>query len=236
MTNMTRDRIVVYGLLAAAVVLALTRHVVSSRTVLLIAVVVPSIILHEVSHGVAALAFGDDTAKRAGRLTLNPIPHIDPFGTILLPALLALSSLGVFGYAKPVPIDPSRMRNPRNDAVWVSLAGPATNIVLALLAALWLRAVHPFALATDFGPWRVRIPVAFGIVNVVLAVFNLLPIPPLDGSSVITRFLPEAWHDGWATLQKYGMVVLIVIVLLRPQALSRVFNPALNLWVRVISR
>jgi Zn-dependent protease len=234
MTNMTRDRIIVYGLLAAAAVLALTRNVVSSRTLLLIAVVVPSIILHEVSHGVAALAFGDDTAKRAGRLTLNPIPHIDPFGTILLPALLALSSLGVFGYAKPVPIDPSRMRHPRNDAVWVSLAGPATNIVLALLAALWLRAVHPFALATDFGPWRVRIPVAFGIVNVVLAVFNLLPIPPLDGSSVITRFLPKAWHDGWGTLQKYGMLVLIVIVLLRPQALSRVFNPALNLWVRVI--
>jgi Zn-dependent protease len=201
---------------------------------LLIAVVVPSIILHEVSHGVAALAFGDDTAKRAGRLTLNPIPHIDPFGTILLPALLALSSLGVFGYAKPVPIDPSRMRHPRNDAVWVSLAGPATNIVLALLAAIWLRAVHPIALATDFGPWRVRIPVAFGIVNVVLAVFNLLPIPPLDGSSVITRFLPKTWQSGWGTLQKYGMLVLIVIVLLRPQALSRVFNPALNLWVRVI--
>jgi Zn-dependent protease len=202
MTTVTRDRIIVYGLLAAAAVLALTRNVVSSRTLLLIAVVVPSIILHEVSHGVAALAFGDDTAKRAGRLTLNPIPHIDPFGTILLPALLALSSLGVFGYAKPVPIDPSRMRHPRNDAVWVSLAGPATNIVLAFLAALWLRAVHPFALTTDFGPWGVRILVAFGIVNVVLAVFNLLPIPPLDGSSVITRFLPEAWQHGWGTLQK----------------------------------
>jgi len=167
---------------------------------------------------------------------LNPIPHIDPFGTVILPALLALSSLGVIGFAKPVPINPSRMRHPRNDAVWVSLAGPATNATLALLAALWLRRSGEFfALSPDIGPWRLRIPIAFGIVNVVLAVFNLLPIPPLDGSSVVGRFVPKAWRNGWDTLNRYGMFVLIGIFLLKPQAFSHVFGPALRLWARLIT-
>jgi Zn-dependent protease len=230
----TRDRIIVFGILAVVVGVVVARHVVTSTTLLLIAVAIPSIILHEVSHGVAALAFGDDTAKKAGRLTLNPIPHIDPFGTLLLPALLALSSFGVFGYAKPVPINPSRMRHPRNDAVFVSLAGPATNVVLALLAGLWLRHLHPFDLSTDAGPWRLRIPFAFGLINVVLAVFNLLPIPPLDGSAVVTRFLPKAWQHGWEAVRRYGLLVLIGILLLDRGALLRVLNPVVNLWYRFL--
>src|ERR671914_1114778 len=98
-----------------------------------VAVLVPSSILHEVSHGVVALAFGDDTAKRAGRLTLNPLPHVDPFGTVLLPLLLSLTSLGVIGYAKPVPVNPGRLRKPRQHSLYVSLAGPAVNVVLALV-------------------------------------------------------------------------------------------------------
>jgi Zn-dependent protease len=126
------------------------------------------------------------------------------------------------------------MRHPRNDAVLVSLAGPATNVLLAVVAGLWLRQMH--ITSVDAGAWRVRIPAAFGIVNVVLAVFNLIPVPPLDGSSVVARFLPKSWEGGWDKMQRYGMLVLIVVVLLRPTLLSRLFTPAINLWIRVIAR
>src|SRR5713101_9213742 len=115
--------LVAIGLILVA--LYSVRHSLTSTTLLVFAVVVPSIILHEVAHGAAALVFGDDTARRAGRLTLNPIRHVDPLGTVVLPAVLALAGLGAFGYAKPVPVNPSRMRHPRNHAVLVSLAGPA---------------------------------------------------------------------------------------------------------------
>ena len=111
-------------------------HQISTADVILFCVIVPSIILHEISHGWVALAFGDDTAKRAGRLTLNPIAHIDPIGTIVVPALMALSGLGMFGWAKPVPVNVGRLRHPRNETVVVSLAGPATNLLLAALAAV----------------------------------------------------------------------------------------------------
>jgi Zn-dependent protease len=230
-----RDQTIVLVIVGVAVALAVSRRVVTSQTLLLFGVAVPSIILHEVSHGVVALRFGDDTAKRAGRLTLNPIAHVDLFGTIILPALLSLSGLGVFGYAKPVPINPSRMRHPRDNAVVVSLAGPATNVVLAVIAGLVLRQQHPVFVALNSGPWRLRIPFAFGIINVVLAVFNLIPIPPLDGSSVIDRFVPKAWRNGWESLRRYGMLILIALVLLVPGALSRLFNPAINLWIRIIA-
>jgi Zn-dependent protease len=230
----TRDRIIVFGILAVVIGAALSRHVVTSTTFLLLAVVIPSIILHEVSHGVAALAFGDDTAKKAGRLTLNPVPHIDILGTIILPAVLALSGFNVFGYAKPVPINPSRMRHPRNDAVFVSLAGPATNVVLAVIAGLWLRFLHPVYIDYGSGPWLPRILFAFGNINVVLAVFNLVPIPPLDGSAVVTRFLPKAWEGWWGTLRKYGMFILIAVVLVRPSLFTSVLAPVERLWQRLI--
>jgi Zn-dependent protease len=232
---MKRDQTIVLAIVGLAVALAVSRRVVTSQTILLFGVAVPSIILHEVSHGVVALRFGDDTAKRAGRLTLNPIAHVDLFGTIILPALLSLSGLGVFGYAKPVPINPARMRHPRDDAVVVSLAGPATNVLLAIIAGVVLRLQHPAFLALGSGPWRLRIPLAFGIINVVLAVFNLIPIPPLDGSAVVDRFIPKAWRNGWESLRRYGFLILLGLVLLVPGALSRLFNPAINLWVRIIA-
>ena len=143
--------LVAIGLLAVA--LYAVRHTLGSTTLLLFAVVVPSIILHELAHGVTALAFGDDTARRAGRLTLNPVRHIDPLGTLVLPAVLALAGLGAFGYAKPVPINPSRMRHPRNDAVVVSLAGPATNLALAGLSVLLLRWARPPGTARAVASW-----------------------------------------------------------------------------------
>lgn len=233
---MKRDKVIVLVVLGLVVALAIERRVVTSQALLLLGVAIPSIILHEVSHGVVALGFGDDTAKQAGRLTLNPIPHIDVFGTLILPALLALSGFGVFGYAKPVPVNPGRMRNPRDNTVVVALAGPATNVLLALAAGIWLRHQHPFSLSLDSGPWSLRIPFALGVINVVLAVFNLVPIPPLDGSSVVERFMPKGWQHGWGQLRRYGFLVLIFVVLLRPTAFSRVLDPAVNLWLRIIAR
>jgi Zn-dependent protease len=185
------------------------------------------VILHEVSHGVVALLFGDDTAKRAGRLTLNPLRHIDPFGTIVLPAMLVLAGQPAFGWAKPVPVNPGALRNPRQQSLFVSLAGPATNITLAVLAAVALRVFQP---AGD----AFRALAAFGIVNVVLAAFNLIPIPPLDGSALIERVLPRQWWPSYLKFRQYSMGLLLVLVLVVPGALSRVFDPALELWSKLL--
>jgi Zn-dependent protease len=220
------------------------RHAVSSTTLLVLVVVVPSIILHEISHGVVALWCGDDTAKRAGRLTLNPLRHVDPVGTLVLPALMALSGLGVFGYAKPVPVDPSRMRHPRNDHVLVSLAGPATNLVLAGASVVVLRVVAPVAVARTlvaFGPDAVgvgwRLVWLLGFLNVVLAVFNALPIPPLDGSVLVERLLPARALPTWWQVRRYAMLGLLLVVLVDPGGfLARVFGPAEQAWSNLLVR
>lgn len=222
-------------ILVVVAIAVVVRHIVTPTTALVFAVAIPSIILHEVSHGVAALSFGDDTAKKAGRITLNPIPHIDLLGTLILPALLAVSGLAVFGYAKPVPVNPSRMRHPANDAVWVSLTGPVTNLLLALAAAAWLRFQRPAFLAFGSGPWSMRIPLAFGFINIVLAVFNLVPIPPLDGSAVVGRFMPEKWLAGWYQVRRYGVIVLLLLVLVKPAWINDVLAPFENWWVRLVA-
>lgn len=199
----------------------------------ILAVLVPSVILHEVSHGVVANLLGDDTAKRAGRLTLNPVPHIDPFGTVILPIILSLSGFGAFGYAKPVPVTVGRLRDPRSHSLYVSLVGPAVNIVLALLAALALRTF--FTVETPVGRFIEDTAVAnvfvyLGIINVILAAFNLIPLPPLDGSAMVERLLPASWWPTWLKIRQYSMGVLILVVLLLPGLLSRVFTPAIDLW------
>jgi Zn-dependent protease len=203
---------------------------------LLLAVVVPSVILHEVAHGAVAYHFGDDTAKRAGRLTLNPAKHIDPFGTVLLPLMLALSGLGAFGYAKPVPVNVGRLRDPRRHALLVSLAGPATNLVLVALATVLLRSVFAGDLNRAFRIDDLALVARFtfwlGFVNVLLAVFNLLPIPPLDGSALIERALPKEWWPTWMRLRPYGMGILLLLLFAVPGALNRVFEPALRFWTR----
>ena len=199
-------------------------------------VIVPAIILHEISHGAVALAFGDPTAKNAGRLTLNPIKHVDPFGTVVLPALLILTTGSAFGYAKPVPVNPRRMRSPRNHGLLVSLAGPGTNIVLAGLAAVGVAlAFAPLVelqIRTDaFGEpplWAVAVYL-FGLFNVVLAVFNLLPIPPLDGSALIERVLPARWWPQYLRFRQYSMGLLLILVLVVPgDPLGKVFAPAID--------
>lgn len=219
------------------------RHRLSTETLLSLVVVIPSIMLHEVAHGAVALACGDDTAKRARRLTLNPIRHVDPMGTLILPILLAISGLGVFGYAKPVPINPRRMRHPRNDAVIVSLAGPATNLALAGLSILLIRVFYPGGGAFDPAYYHYQTPIGFqllfllGIINVILALFNVLPIPPLDGSALVERFLPSSALPAWWTVRRYAMLGLLILVLVDPgQFLFHIFNPAYNAWARLVTQ
>jgi Zn-dependent protease len=204
------------------------------QVALLVAIVVPSVILHEVAHGFAALRLGDDTAKRRGRLTLNPLAHIDPFGTILLPVALAASGLGVIGYAKPVPVNVRRLRRPRDHAVVVSLAGPATNIAIALVAAVVVRALGGVE-GVDLGDGRISdvdlVDVAFlaGFFNVLLALFNLLPIPPLDGSAVVERAQPRSWWPMWLKLRRWSFGIVLVAFLLFGLG-EYVLDPAIAIW------
>lgn len=209
--------------------------------------VVPSIILHEVAHGVVALGFGDDTARRAGRITLNPIRHIDPVGTLILPGVLSLAGLGAFGYAKPVPVNPARMRFRRHSSLVVSLAGPATNLALAGLSILLLRNVRPAgtaqAVVADVSagllgqlPLIDQLLYLLGFVNVTLAVFNALPIPPLDGSAIVEWLLPAQAWPTWYAIRRYAMPVLLVVVLLDPgNFLSHLFGPAERAWARLLA-
>ena len=200
------------------------------QTAYLLAAIVPSIILHEVSHGWVALLFGDDTAKRAGRLTLNPIAHVDPVGTVLLPALLSLSGVGAFGYAKPVPVSPRRLRNPRQHSLYVSLAGPLVNIALAAVAVVLFTLTKPdeppFPMVPRYLFW-------FGFLNTMLAIFNLLPIPPLDGSALIERVLPHSWWPAWLRLRQYGFAVLLLLIFMT-DTLDVVFEPAVRWWEGLI--
>jgi Zn-dependent protease len=205
------------------------------------AVLVPSVILHEVSHGWFALLFGDDTAKRAGRLTLNPIAHIDPFGTIILPAILLFTAGSAFGYARPVPVAPSRMRSPRNHGLITSLAGPAVNIVIALATIVVLRSVlsdNYFVVGDSIvlrdASLLTRTVLSIGLVNVILAVFNLIPLPPLDGSAVIERLLPARLWPSYLKLRQYSMLLVFVLVFWSGGVLSRIFNPAIDLWAGLL--
>ncbi len=223
---------------ALALVAVLVRlHHVEVFYVLLFAAMIPSVILHEVSHGVVALAFGDDTAKRAGRLTLNPVPHIDPFGSIILPALMALSVGFAFGWAKPVPVNVNRLRHPRNENVAVALVGPAVNVALAVAFALAYRFLVPAAdkvvpvLAQ--ATW-VQLVFAAGYVNVILAVFNLIPLPPLDGSAVVERVLPPQLLPGYYRIRPFTMFLPLIVVALFPSALSHLFDPAINWWSHLL--
>lgn len=243
---MTTAQRVIFAALGALLVYAiLLGGAISRDDVIFLAVLIPSIILHEVSHGWSALAFGDDTAKRAGRLTLNPAAHVDPWGSLILPAILIFTAGFAFGYAKPVPVNPRKMRSPRNHGMLTALAGPATNIVIAAVAASLLVLWSPPLLGVvgdivrsgslprmEQVGWPIGAEVLFtlGVANVILAGFNLIPIPPLDGSSLIERVLPARAWPTYLQFRQYSMLILLGIFLLAPQVLTWVFGPALQLW------
>lgn len=229
-----RRLLLLVGIGLVAVWLLLRRDVIGLDTLLVLGVLFGSVILHEVSHGAVALRFGDDTASKAGRLTLNPLRHVDPFGTVVLPTILVLAGAPPFGWAKPVPVNPSKMRDPRNHSLVVSLAGPAVNIVLALAAAVVLRSLIPFGGYDDDVPLAHEALFAVGVVNVVLAVFNLLPLPPLDGSAMVERLLPARWWPGYLRVRQYSLPILMILVLMLPGALDRVFEPAIDGWYELL--
>ncbi len=227
------QRTVIIAVVAVAIIaflLATSR--ITSVEIIYFLVLVPSIILHEISHGVVALAYGDDTAKRAGRLTLNPIKHVDPVGTLLVPAVLSLSGLGAYGWAKPVPVNTNRLRSPRNHTVVVSLVGPLTNFALAALMGLCFVLVTPLATRQGYAyPGLIsQIFLFAGIANIVLGLFNLIPCPPLDGASVLERFLPERMLPEYYRLQPFLMFLPFILILVFHNEWSSLIGHVVNWW------
>jgi Zn-dependent protease len=204
--------------------------------------VLAAVILHEIAHGFVAYRLGDPTAARLGRLTLNPLPHIDPIGTVVLPLLLVLSHAPfLFGYARPVPVNFANLRNPKRDMMLVAAAGPLTNLLLAVVNAALLKLLLHVPIPAE-GPFAglligVLKPVALMAqasvyINVGLAIFNLLPILPLDGGRVLAGLLPRAQAIAFSRLEPFGFV--IVVVLIATKVLDSVIGPVIGLFLHAL--
>jgi Zn-dependent protease len=185
--------------------------------------------LHEAAHGFAAWKLGDDTAYQQGRISLNPLRHIDPFGTILLPGVLLLAhSPFLFGYAKPVPVNFGRLRHPRRGTVLVAAAGPATNIALAVISAALM---HVAVLLPDSAAvWGLSTLNNSILLNLILAIFNMIPLPPLDGGRVAVGLLPRPLGHRLAQLERRGMLILLALLILLPM-----LGPQFNILPRLLS-
>lgn len=190
-----------------------------------------SVIIHEVSHGFAALKLGDTTAKDMGRLTLNPIKHIDTFGSIVLPIMLYIFSAGTFvlGWAKPVPYNPFNLKNPKLGAGIIAAVGPISNLSVALIFGLILRAIFPL----------INIPIVSSLIillnfivyiNVLLAVFNLVPLPPLDGSNILFAFMPSRWHKLQEILMRHGFWLLVIFIVFGFQLILPIIGTIYHLF------
>ena len=199
------------------------------RSIFIMAVpVLLAVTVHEVAHGWVAYKFGDDTAKQAGRLTLNPLKHLDLVGT------LVFVITQMIGWAKPVPVNPYNLKNPRRDMLWVSAAGPASNFLLAVLLSFCLKALAYFNAAV---PYYFLAPLflilkAGVIINIGLAVFNLLPVPPLDGSGILTGLLPLKWAQKYEELRPYGFVILLVLIF--TNAVDKIIYPVIRTIAQIL--
>ncbi|MBU2568332.1 MAG: site-2 protease family protein [Elusimicrobia bacterium] len=198
------------------------------RVLILYPLLIFSVTMHEYFHGLVAEKFGDDTARYSGRLTLNPLAHIDFFGTFLLPMLAIITGAPVFGWAKPVPVDPYRLNNPRKDMIFIGLAGPAINLLIAVASAAIVRIIiniETFYFVIPFFQYMI-------ILNVILGVFNMVPIPPLDGSRVLSGLLPPHLAFQYEKITPYGF--FIVLFLLMSGILGTVMGPVLNFIVSML--
>lgn len=215
---------------------SIARQIIVSAFPILIAIT-----FHELSHGFVANKLGDPTAKMMGRLTLNPIAHIDPIGTVLMPVMLLILTNGqfVFGYAKPVPINPMNFKNPKRDMAISAAAGPITNLLLAILSMLILRlliiplaVLFPESLNMTVIEPLIMIFKSSVIINVILAVFNMIPIPPLDGGRVLTGFLPYKHAVSFSKIEPFGFI--IVIFLIATGIANYFVLPLVNFFLRVL--
>jgi Zn-dependent protease len=197
---------------------------ISYASIIMIICFVPAIVIHEVAHGFVANRLGDPTAKSQGRLSLNPLKHIDPFGTVILPLVLMLAGAPVFGYAKPVPYNPRFFKNLRQGELLTGLAGPAANLLMGLLGALLANAVVWLGIIpTAAASWLLLACYYFTMINFCLMFFNLLPIPPLDGSSIIAPFLSNSALRRYYSIQQYALPILMALLILAPMILH--FSP-----------
>lgn len=199
-----------------------------------LAILIFSVVIHEVSHGLAANALGDPTAKYAGRLTLNPLKHLDPFGSVILPFLLAFAHLPIIGWARPVPYNPYnlKVRNQDLGSAVVGAAGPGANIAVALVFGFFIRFSPLWA--GSFGSIAeplVGIMSLIVLINLILATFNLVPIPPLDGSKVLFTLLPYRWHDARQFLERFGFFLLLIFIFY----FSQWILPVVSLFFRLFT-
>ncbi len=178
-------------------------------TILTIIILILSVVLHEVAHGFTADRLGDPTARMAGRLTANPIKHLDPIGSLLVPLITSMAGF-TFGWAKPVPYNPYNLKNKRRDEVLIALAGPASNILIAIIFSLLIRATDS---GSAFGASMINISLYIVLINVILAVFNLIPLPPLDGSKVLFSLLPNQYGQTRMMLESYAPIFILIVVM-----------------------
>lgn len=192
-----------------------------------------SVIIHECAHGWMAERCGDDTARVMGRITLNPLPHIDIVGTIILPIICLLTSPFVFGYAKPVPVNPYRFNHPRRDTMLVSFSGPASNLLLAFICSLILKTIVLLPVfSVELKVVAIQLLSFAILVNLFLAIINLIPIPPLDGSGIVSSLLPADMAHAYEKIRPYGFVILIVLIM--SGVISWITLPILRFFARLL--